>query len=80
MAQFCDFGDVFITKNSYILKWEFLRGLTREIRKNKTTAKITTYTVFSLGWGACKFALINFQVSINQSLNFKEMKAGLVLF
>ena len=33
------------TMNSHILKWTFSRGLTREIHQNKTTAKITTYTV-----------------------------------
>ena len=37
------FSDVFITINRHILKWKCSRGLTREIRENKTTAKITTY-------------------------------------
>ena len=41
------FSDVFIHINRHTLKWKFLRGLTREIRENKTTAKITTYTVCS---------------------------------
>ena len=39
---FCDF---FITINSHVLKLKILRGLTREIRETKTTAKLTTYTV-----------------------------------
>ena len=39
------FSDVFITINRRVLKWTCSRGLTREIRENKTTAKITTYTV-----------------------------------
>ena len=42
ILRFCD---VFITINSHILKWKFSRGLTREIHENKSTAKITTYTV-----------------------------------
>ena len=42
-GEFCDFCDVFITINSHMLKWKFARGLTREIRENKTTAKIITY-------------------------------------
>ena len=29
------------------LKWTFLQGLTREICENKTTTKITTYTVYN---------------------------------
>ena len=33
-----------------ILKGNFLRGLTRKIRENKTTAKITTYTVDCVDW------------------------------
>ena len=36
----------FIAINSHILKQKFLRGPTREICENKTTAKITTYTVY----------------------------------
>ena len=38
--------DFVITINSHILKWKFSRGLTRKNCENKTTAKITTYTVF----------------------------------
>ena len=37
--------NVFITINSHILKWKFSWRLTREIRDNKTSVKITTYTV-----------------------------------
>ena len=33
--------------NSHILKWKFSRGLTREIRENKTTANITTLVLQS---------------------------------
>ena len=36
---------IFITINRHKLKWKFLQGLTRKIRENKTTAKITMYTV-----------------------------------
>ena len=43
------FSDIFITINGHRLKWIFLRGLTRDICENETTAKITTYTVFELG-------------------------------
>ena len=39
------FSDVFISINRHILKWKCSHGLTRKIRENKTTAKITTYTV-----------------------------------
>ena len=39
------FSDVFITINRHQLKWKFLQGLTREILENKTTAKITMYSV-----------------------------------
>ena len=39
------FSDVFITIHRQKLKWKFSRGLTCEIRENKTTTKITTYTV-----------------------------------
>ena len=39
------FSDVFITINKHILKLKCSRGLTREIHENKTTAKISTYTV-----------------------------------
>ena len=35
-------------KNRHELKWTFSGGLTREIRENKTTAKITMYTVYDL--------------------------------
>ena len=45
VGKFAMVCDVFITINSHILKWQFLWGLTREIRKNKTTTKITMYTV-----------------------------------
>ena len=38
------FSDAFFTLNRHKLKWKFSRGLTRE---NKTTAKITTFTVYS---------------------------------
>ena len=40
-----DICDDFITINCHILKWKFSRGLTCEICENKTTAKITMYTV-----------------------------------
>ena len=42
ISRFCD---VFVTINSHVLKLTFSRGLTREIRENKTSVKITTYTV-----------------------------------
>ena len=42
ISRFCD---VLITINSHVLKLKFSRGLTRKIHENKTTAKITTYTV-----------------------------------
>ena len=45
LSQFCD---VFITVNSHVLKLKFSRGLTREIRENKTTAKITTYPHYAV--------------------------------
>ena len=45
MAYFRDICGVFITINNHILKWKFPWGLTREIRENKTTVKITMYTV-----------------------------------
>ena len=34
-----------INIDSHVLQLKFLQGLTREIRENKTTAKISTYTV-----------------------------------
>ena len=46
MAWFRKVCDFFITINSHILKWKFSRGLTRKNCENKTTAKITMYTVF----------------------------------
>ena len=49
MDSLRDFCDVFITINSHILKLKCLRGLTREIRENKTTAQITTYTLQHYG-------------------------------
>ena len=49
---FCDFGlgwqirEGLISRfNSHVLKLKFSRGLTREIRENKTIAKIIMYTV-----------------------------------
>ena len=43
--NFMQFSDVFITINRHKQKWKFSRGLTCKIHENKTTAKITTYTV-----------------------------------
>ena len=52
-AEICEglisrFSNIFITLNRHKLKCKFLQGLTREIHKNKTTAKLITYTVFAL--------------------------------
>ena len=43
---FCNFGLAGEIHDG-LLKWKFLRGLTREIHENKPTVKITTYTVIS---------------------------------